>query len=131
MIDIRKFTEDDVDSIYNLEMSVYSDFYSEQTIENDLISENSTYYCIYSNGVFAGYINIGLCIDFIEIYRITVAEPFRKKGYALLLLEKAEKLCIENNVPQLLLEVREGNAPARRLYEKFGFCECGTRKKLL
>ena len=64
----------------------------------------------------------------LEIYNIAVHPDERRQGLAKrltgLVLETARALGLE----RALLEVREGNAAARALYEGLGFKECGRRR---
>ena len=64
-----------------------------------------------------------------EIENIVVAREFLRQGIAdqLLqaLLDQAQTLAAS----RILLEVRESNMPARRLYEKHGFREVGRRRR--
>jgi ribosomal-protein-alanine N-acetyltransferase len=64
-----------------------------------------------------------------EIENIVVATQFLRQGIAdrLLqaLLDQAQTLAAS----RILLEVRESNMPARRLYEKHGFREVGRRRR--
>ena len=64
-----------------------------------------------------------------EIENVVVAAEFLRQGIADRLMQaliaQAESLAAS----RILLEVRESNLPARRLYEKHGFREVGRRRK--
>ena len=60
-----------------------------------------------------------------EITNIAVAGTHRRCGIGGKLLEAAWKL---TGAERVLLDVRESNVPARRLYEKYGFQIDGIRK---
>jgi len=64
-----------------------------------------------------------------EIENVVVAPKFLRQGIAdrliQALIEQAEKF----TVSRILLEVRQSNRPARRLYEKNGFREVGRRRQ--
>jgi ribosomal-protein-alanine N-acetyltransferase len=64
-----------------------------------------------------------------EIENVVVATESLRQGIAdrlmQALIEQAEKLAAS----RILLEVRESNLPARRLYEKHGFREVGRRRR--
>jgi ribosomal-protein-alanine N-acetyltransferase len=63
-----------------------------------------------------------------EIENVVVATEFLRQGIAdrlmRALIEQAEK----GAASRILLEVRESNQPARRLYEKDGFHDVGRRR---
>ncbi len=63
-----------------------------------------------------------------EILRIAVAESARRQGVAKRLLDALRAECAQEGITRLLLEVRAGNRPAVRLYEKAGFTVDGVRK---
>lgn len=74
-----------------------------------------------------GYIEIQKLYEVLDIIDIVIYEEYRKKGFASKLLQYV----IDNNknVEKIMLEVREDNYPAIKLYEKFDFKKIGERKK--
>jgi len=52
----------------------------------------------------------------------------RRRGIAAAMVECFINECASRSVEQILLEVRQSNLPAIRLYESFGFKAYGTRK---
>lgn len=81
----------------------------------------------YADGMIAGYIVMQLCADEAEIMVIAVDEPFRRRGIADMLIDCAERQLTEKTV-KILLEVRENNIAAQKLYYKKGFEKTGLRK---
>lgn len=63
-----------------------------------------------------------------EIENVAVAGDQRRRGLASVLLRKLLQEAHQAGVSSLLLEVREGNIAARKLYDKLGFIEIGRRK---
>jgi [ribosomal protein S18]-alanine N-acetyltransferase len=64
-----------------------------------------------------------------EIENVVVSAPIRRKGLASQLLEEFLHRARLRSAKTVFLEVRESNLPARRLYEKHGFAECGCRER--
>jgi ribosomal protein S18 acetylase RimI-like enzyme len=62
-----------------------------------------------------------ICAPILNVHDFTVAPEFRGQGLSKQLLAKVEKLAADRGCAKLTLEVLEGNAIARGLYEKFGF----------
>jgi ribosomal-protein-alanine N-acetyltransferase len=62
-----------------------------------------------------------------EIENVAVAAEFLRRGIARELVRTLIQLA-ENEAAAILLEVRESNLPARRLYEEHGFREVGRRR---
>ena len=62
-----------------------------------------------------------------EVENVVVAAEFLRRGIADQLLRELIQRADNKAVAAILLEVRESNRPARRLYEKHGFREQGRR----
>lgn len=65
--------------------------------------------------------------DEMELYRIGVQPKFRGRGLALDLLHRLVGESLRRQTAGIHLEVRKGNQPARNLYARGGFEECGLR----
>lgn len=63
-----------------------------------------------------------------QLMSIAVEPDERGHGIGRALLARFVEAMAEENVEQIVLEVRAGNAAARALYEHFGFESQGTRK---
>lgn len=69
-----------------------------------------------------GYIYLHRSIETIEIYRLAVTPPFRRRGIGAALVSEAVKLFYqEQGVERLLLEVKSSNTAALELYRQAGF----------
>jgi ribosomal-protein-alanine acetyltransferase len=62
-----------------------------------------------------------------EIENVVVAAGFLRRGIANELVRELIRRAQNEAVSAILLEVRESNMPARRLYERHGFREVGQR----
>lgn len=67
-------------------------------------------------------------VDDWEIENVIVAEPWRRQHIAHRLVHAFLEMLPSNSPCSVLLEVRESNVPAHRLYEKIGFTREGRRK---
>jgi ribosomal-protein-alanine N-acetyltransferase len=63
-----------------------------------------------------------------EIENVVVAAEFLRRGIANELVRELIQRAENEAASAILLEVRESNLPARRLYEKHGFREVGRRR---
>jgi ribosomal-protein-alanine N-acetyltransferase len=63
-----------------------------------------------------------------EIENVVVAAGFLRRGVADELVRVLIRRAESEAAAAILLEVRESNLPARRLYKKHGFCEVGRRR---
>ena len=80
------------------------------------------------NSDIMGYIGLMYVLDEGYISNVAVSERYRRQGAADALIEFLVGASEDRKLSFLTLEVRESNAPARRLYEKNGFHIVGSRK---
>ena len=80
------------------------------------------------NSQLHGFIIARCGIDEWEIENVVVAEHQRRHGLGAALAGKLLEQARAGGVTSVLLEVRESNLAARRLYEKLGFSEIGRRR---
>lgn len=76
----------------------------------------------------AGYVSIYHLAEEVEILNLAVAPEFRGQGVGKALLRQVCGYAEIQGVERIVLEVRVGNIPAVRLYERFGFRTAGRRK---
>ena len=79
-------------------------------------------------GHVAGFVVISVVLDEASILNIAVQPSLQRRGLALVLLRAARAAIRESGGKRCLLEVRESNGAARRLYEKCGFRVDGIRR---
>ena len=61
------------------------------------------------------------CKPLLNIHDVIVSPRYRGQGIAKMMLGKVEEIALRSGCCKLTLEVLEGNAPARNLYESAGF----------
>ena len=79
-------------------------------------------------GQVAGFICAKAAAGEWEIENIVIATEFMRQGIAGRLLRALIEYIAPGTASRILLEVRESNHAARRLYEKHGFREVGSRR---
>lgn len=121
-------TSSDAEKIADIEKACFSVPWSENSVTEMLKDSLSHFYGIEEDGKLAAYLGFNSVLDEVNIYDIAVLPDYRRKGFAKRLLEKAEEFCKENKISKLMLEVRESNTGARKLYSGFGCIEEGKRK---
>lgn len=67
-------------------------------------------------------------VDEMHLLNITVAPACQGRGLAVLMLDRLSALCRVQGLTQLWLEVRDSNARARQVYERYGFVAVGRRR---
>jgi ribosomal-protein-alanine N-acetyltransferase len=79
-------------------------------------------------GKIVGYAGVAIVGDVADIHTLAVIPSHRKVGLASKMLEQLEQWAIGKGVLALMLEMREGNSEAQRLYEKRGYRNISKRK---
>ena len=72
---------------------------------------------------------VQMIADEANLNNIAVKETARGRGIARAMMEEAFGWAKNNSCALITLEVRVSNEKARRLYERFGFCLVGMRRK--
>ena len=75
-----------------------------------------------------GFVIARCAVDEWEIENVVVAEGKRRSGLGSRLVRELLQLARTRGAISVLLEVRESNVGARRLYEKNGFSQTGRRR---
>ena len=75
-----------------------------------------------------GFLVASRLADEWELENLMVSEPYRRKHIAHNLVQALLAKLRPTGASSILLEVRESNQAARRLYEKIGFTQEGERK---
>ena len=78
-------------------------------------------------GRVAGFLIARADLDEWEIENVVVAQASRRLGIGSALVEELLHQAAAAKATSVLLEVRESNVAARRLYERLGFQEVGRR----
>ena len=80
-------------------------------------------------GGLAAYATFHFLGDEFEVLNVAVAPELRGRGLAGALFGQVLQLVDKMGMTRGYLEVRAGNVPARRLYQRHGFHEAGVRKQ--
>ena len=78
--------------------------------------------------VLLGYLVAMPGVDEVHLLNITVAPAHQRQGWARFMLDALALWSRGQGAQALWLEVRQSNAPARRLYERCGFQAVGVRR---
>lgn len=118
---ISSASAEDAASVCALEEFCFSMPHTLEQIEHELDDGIHHYLCARDGGSLAGYISYSLVADEIYIGNVAVDPAYRKQGIGSALVEELLHRAGECGAAFITLEVRESNAPARALYEKYGF----------
>lgn len=126
---IRSMKLSDLDEVSKIEQEAFSHPWSKEDFEVELQSNPfALYFVLEDEDVIKAYIGIWMIYEKVQITTIAVDKEFRRQGLSKILMEYLDKLCLENSVEEISLEVRVSNEKAINLYHNFGFKEKGIRK---
>lgn len=123
---IREVNIDECEDILAIEQSCFLDSWSIEDFKYQINSSYGKLIGAFEDNKVVGYVNTVCIVDEVEINNVAVLKEYRRNHIADRLLKYALK-----QYPQALralLEVRESNTPAIKLYEKLGFVKYGERK---
>ncbi len=125
---IRKANMSDVQRIAQIEREVFSRPWSENSITQEMTHPQAVFLVTEIMGKVVGYISMQCICGECYIGNLAVDPFFRRKKAASVLLEALLDYSRQIHAEFVTLEVRASNAPARALYEKYGFLPQGERK---
>lgn len=125
---IREMTLQDVPAVAEIEKACFSLPWSEQSLVDSVVREDTMFLVCEDAQEIVGYIGMYLSFDEGDITNVAVSPAHRKMGYGEAIVSKAVELAKEKQLEMILLEVRVSNVPAISLYKKMGFEEIGMRK---
>jgi ribosomal-protein-alanine N-acetyltransferase len=126
---ITEMNRNEVDDIVNLQLNNNNVILSKFSISTDMNNENVIYFIAKTENKIIGYIAATLSYDHIDILSILVDNNYTRNGVASSLLSSVINHAKENNIHDILLEVRAANIPAQKLYEKLNFNKISIRKE--
>lgn len=127
-MEIRKATDADLESMYAIEVSSFSVPWSKASMEKDLVNPVATYLLAEEEGQIRGYIGVWNVMSEGQITNVAVEPNHRGKGIGQKLVQALVEYAKANELEVLILEVRESNAAAQKVYSKAGFKEVAIRK---
>ena len=117
-----------VPEIAEMEKCIFSDPWTEAQIASQLTGEGHIFLAATEDGKLLGYISAMYVLDEGYVGNVAVRENCRGRGIGQALVEAMTVRAEALHLAFLTLEVRESNAPARRLYARCGYTDVGLRK---
>ena len=128
-IRVRTITKEDIDIVDRLEHIGFSEPWPRSAFEEIVDKKDAQYYVAQNE---AGEILGGCAMFFIagegDITNVAVFPEYRNQGIATKLLQYVVEDGRKHGLVEFTLEVRVGNKPAIRAYEKVGFESEGIRR---
>lgn len=125
---IRRLEEKDIASIINLENETLNTTLGENILKDSINNPMAYFFVLEENEKIVGYISTMFDGDIVEILNFAILKESQHKGYGTKLLVYIDNYFYTLNAKSMILEVRDKNINAIKIYEKFGFNKIHTRK---
>ena len=123
---IRLANKNDLNKINEIGLQIKEDFNKKYDIENFLNLDYGKIYVYEENESVIGFIQLEEHYEILDIINIAVDKDNHNKNIGTKLIEFSTK---DTKTEKIMLEVRESNISAIKLYEKNRFVEINRRKK--
>lgn len=125
---LRNAVASDVDAIAEAEEICFGvNGWSPGAVREFIENEYSHVIVAEADGIIIGYAGAFIICGESEITNVAVLPEKRRYGVGGAMLEKLFEISLSLGAEKMTLEVREGNLPAIKLYEKLGFYSVGKR----
>ena len=126
---IRLMTSGDVDGVFEVEKNCFDHYWSKVEFEKEMKNDVARYLVAEVDGKIVGYVGIWFVAGEGHITNVAVHSDYRGQKIGDILIKHLVKMCEENNIFAITLEVRVSNIVAQNLYKKYGFKLAGIRKE--
>lgn len=125
---VRKMKVDDIQRVYELSCESFSEPWSLDSIEKEMINPVASYFVAEKENQIVGFGGMWHVIDEGEIINIAVHRSYQRQGIGKAILNQLMSEARERKLVVIHLEVRASNEAARMLYLNKGFHCIATRK---
>ena len=130
MVTLERFRWWHIDDVLPIERALFQpEPWTAHHFWSELGQTSTRHYVVaVHEGALVGY--AGLCDypDEAFVQTMAVAPSHQHQGVGAQLLEELLAEAVRRRQPRVLLEVREDNVPAQRLYQRYGFTRTGVRR---
>ncbi len=127
-LSIRRMRKEDLPQVMEIERASFPTPWSERAFEIELRNRSAFYIVAEFEGRILGYAGMWLAGGEGHITTIAVHPDYRRLGLGELIMVALIERCIAEGFKDMVLEVRENNFAAQRLYLKYGFVDMGRRR---
>ena len=126
---LRRMTLSDVPAVHRLEEAIFSMPWSEKDFVYEM-TENKVarYLVIEEAGEIIAFAGAHIILDQAHVTNIAVRQDCRGRGLGRMITRELMQYASNLGAEYLTLEVRQSNARALQVYERYGFVRVGLRK---
>jgi ribosomal-protein-alanine N-acetyltransferase len=120
---------EEIEGVLVVENASFTNPWTRQMYEAELEHGARSHFLLAkAEGRIIGFISYWYVVDELHINNLAVLPTHRGQGIASAILARLLEEGQRAHVVRILLEVRQSNDPAKRLYERFGFVVGGVRR---
>ena len=116
------------ENLAEIEKSIFGKAWDAYVIEAMIEHKKFKYWIYQVENSIKGYLGIRFLEEEIEILGIGVKQGSRRKKIATELMDELIKYFEKSEYKKIILEVRESNTVAQKIYKKYGFKKISKRK---
>ena len=129
-VTIDRMKAEDLDAVHGIERDSFSTPWPPQAYRQELETNRLAHYLVArADGEIVGFAGLWMLVDEAHITTFATGPAWRRRGIGERMLLALLDLAGSRGAHEATLEVRPTNAPARRLYEKYGFKVMGVRPR--
>lgn len=118
---IRTMTPEDCEMVLAIEEACFSVPWSLKSFQDTFSYSGNHYLVAWEDEKVVGFIGLMAVGDEGDITNVAVLPSYRKQKIGSALVKAMIELAKEQQISQIMLEVRSSNEAAIKLYEKYGF----------
>lgn len=127
-LQFRPITLGDLNEVMAIEKSAYTFPWSTGFFRQELQTACARSILVESDGRIIAYVLFWVLPGAIDVHNIAVHPDYQRRGIARLLLDRVISEARRQSAIRVMLEVRQSNTAAQKLYESTGFAITGIRK---
>jgi ribosomal-protein-alanine N-acetyltransferase len=126
-VTLRTMTPENLDAVMAIEQAAYSHPWSRGNFR-DSLNPLFDVQCLWLGDELLGYFLAMHGVEEMHLLNITVAPAHQGEGWGHMMLDALSLISRNVGAQTLWLEVRQSNARALQVYERYGFVRVGLRK---
>ena len=126
-VTLRTMTPENLDAVMAIEQAAYSHPWSRGNFR-DSLNPLFDAQCLWLGDQLLGYFLAMHGVEEMHLLNITVAPAHQGEGWGHMMLDALSLISRNVGAQTLWLEVRQSNARALQVYERYGFVRVGLRK---
>jgi len=126
---IRDMKLEDIDSVYDVEKSCFSDPWSKDSFKKEIKNNLAKYLVAQVEDKVVGYVGAWFIVDEAHITNVAISPKHRGQKIGDKIIKYLIDECTKSGIKAMTLEVRSSNIVAQNLYKKYDFKFAGVRKE--